>query len=259
MAIDPRERFSDLEEALRIALRAERATIWTSMPGIIVSFDSEAVTAVVQPAIQGVVTASDGAARAVNLPQLLDVPVIFPRGGGVTLTFPVAPGDECDLHFSSRCIDGWWQSGGVQLPMDTRMHDLSDATCYVGPQSQVKKISGISTTTAQLRTDDGQAFIELNPASHAVNVTTVGDAAVTAGGDLTVDVTGHADVTAGSIAVHGPTTFHDAVHFKASVTGDSTADFDGDVTGAGTSLPTHIHNVVGIQLGGSTKATNPPT
>jgi hypothetical protein len=26
------------------------------------------------------------------------------------------------------------------------MHDLSDAFCIVGPQSQAKKISGISTT-----------------------------------------------------------------------------------------------------------------
>lgn len=259
MAIDPRERFSDLEEALRMLLRAERATMWTTLPGIIVSYDPEANTAVVQPAIQGVVTKSDGSAGAVNLPQLLDVPVIFPRGGGVTLTFPIQPGDECEISFNCRCIDGWWQSGGVQLPMDTRMMDLSDATCMVGPMSQVKKIAGISTTTAQLRTDDGQAFVEMDPASHAVNVTTTGDVAVTAGGDLTADITGAATVTAASIAVHGPTTFYDAVHFMADVTGDTTASFTVDVVAGGKSGAHHTHNVVGIQLGGATKATNPPT
>lgn len=258
MAIDPRERFSDLEEALRMALRAERATIWTTMVGIIVSFDPEKVTAVVQPAIQGVVTKSDGSAEAVNLPQLVDVPVVFPRGGGVTLTFPIKPGDECKISFSCRCIDGWWQSGGIQLPMDTRMHDLSDAFCEVGPQSQVKKITGISTTTAQLRTDDGQAFVELHPTSHAVNVTTAGNVHVTAGGTLVADITGAATVTAASIDVHGPTVFHDTVHFMADVIGDTTATFTGDVHGAGKSLHDHTHNMVAIQNGGVTKPTTAP-
>lgn len=217
MALDPRERFSDLEEALRMALRAERATIWTTMPGTVVSFDPDAVTAVVQLTIQGVVAKSDGSADAVNLPQLLDVPVVFPRGGGVTLTFPIAADDECLVHFSARCIDGWWQSGGVQLPMDTRMHDLSDGFCVVGPQSQVNKITGISTTTAQLRTDDGQAFIELDPESHAVNTTTTGDVSVTAGGDLSADITGDMSVTVGG-------------DLTADVTGSATVDVTGDLT-----------------------------
>ena len=31
------------------------------------------------------------------------------------------------------------KSGGIQEPVDERMHDLSDAFCIVGPQSQAKK------------------------------------------------------------------------------------------------------------------------
>ncbi|MFW8450019.1 Gp138 family membrane-puncturing spike protein, partial [Klebsiella pneumoniae] len=68
-----------------------------------------------------------GAQVSVNLPLLVDVPVVFPRGGGCTLTFPVKPGDECLVIFADRCIDFWWQSGGIQEPVDERMHDLSDA------------------------------------------------------------------------------------------------------------------------------------
>lgn len=218
--MDSKERFAGLEEALRLALDAAGARIWTTLPGIIVSFDADAVTAVVQPALQGVIQSQDGTAAAVDLPLLIHVPVVFPRGGGVTLTFPIAEGDECQLSFSARCIDGWWQSGGVQLPMDTRMHDLSDAFCTVGPQSQVKKISGISTTTAQLRTDDGEAYIELDPASHAINavtsgdvtvnadgdvdITAGGDAAVTVGGDLDVVAVGHIEAQASSVQVTAP-------------------------------------------------------
>jgi hypothetical protein len=50
--------------------------------------------------------------------------------------------------FADRCIDFWWQNGGVQEPVDDRVHDLSDAFCIVGPQSQAQKISGISTSRA---------------------------------------------------------------------------------------------------------------
>ncbi|WP_284703877.1 Gp138 family membrane-puncturing spike protein, partial [Escherichia coli] len=84
-------------------------------------------------------------------------------------TFPVKEGDECLVIFADRCIDFWWQSGGVQEPVDGRMHDLSDAFCIVGPQSQAKKISGISASAVELRSDDGSAKLSLNPASGAIN------------------------------------------------------------------------------------------
>jgi len=113
------------------------------------------------------------------LPLLVDVPVVFPRGGGVTLTFPVKAGDECQLIFNDRCIDFWWQSGGVQLPVDPRQHDLSDAVAIVGLQSQAKKISNISTSTAQFRSDDGLAYLEINPTTHAMNIVAPGGFNVT--------------------------------------------------------------------------------
>lgn len=246
--MNPLERFAELEEVLRLALRAERATVWTTLPGIIVSYDAAAVTAVIQPALQGVIQSQDGTAAAVNMPLLLDVPVQFPRGGGVTLTFPIKAGDECTVNFSARCIDGWWQSGGVQLPMEPRMHDLSDAFCTVGPQSQVKKISGISTTTAQLRSDDGAAFVELNPTTHKIQITTTGDVGATVGGNLTAAVTGTATVTAAAITLNGQVTINGTLHITDAVTGDSTAVFTGDVTGQGISLKHHLTS--GVVPGG---------
>ena len=145
-----------------------------SMPGIVQSFDPDAVTVVVQPAIKGYEPDSNGINQSTTLPLLVDVPVVFPRGGGCTLTFPVKAGDECLVIFADRCIDFWWQNGGVQEPVDDRMHDLSDAFCIVGPQSRAQKISGISTSAAQLRTDDGETKLSLNPASGAINGTAPG-------------------------------------------------------------------------------------
>ncbi|HHT3860874.1 TPA: Gp138 family membrane-puncturing spike protein [Klebsiella variicola] len=158
---------AQLAQAIMSAMRV-------SMPGIIQSFDPDAVTAVVQPAIKGAEQDESGSEVSVNLPLLVDVPVVFPRGGGCTLTFPVKAGDECLVIFADRCIDFWWQSGGIQEPVDERMHDLSDAFCIVGPQSQAKKIGGISTSAVELRSDDGETKLSLNPASGSINGTAPG-------------------------------------------------------------------------------------
>lgn len=204
-----------------------------SIPGIIQSFDPDAVTAVVQPAIKGVEHDESGAEVSVSLPLLVDVPVVFPRGGGCTLTFPVTAGDECLVIFADRCIDFWWQSGGIQEPVDGRMHDLSDAFCIVGPQSQAKKISGISTTAAQLRTDDGTAFIE-----------------VAAGGDITATTAGSATINAPEIVLNGNVTINGNLSQGMGESG-GTATMHGpvtvtnDVTAGGKSLMTHTHGGVG--------------
>lgn len=140
-----------------------------AMPGIIQSFDPDAVTCTVEVALRGIV--GDG---STELKPLVDVPVIFPRGGGCTLTFPVKEGDECLLIFADRCIDFWWQSGGVQETVDPRQHDLSDAFAIVGPQSQAQKISGISTGATQLRSDDGSTYFELNPTTQQIKIVAPG-------------------------------------------------------------------------------------
>ncbi|GAB2938339.1 hypothetical protein GCM10027094_18720 [Hafnia psychrotolerans] len=64
--------------------------------------------------------------------------------------------------------------------MDTRQHDLSDAFAIVGPQSQAQKISGISTNSAQMRSDDGSTYFELNPATQTINIVAPGGFNVTA-------------------------------------------------------------------------------
>ena len=176
-----------------------------ALPGIIQSFDPVAITCTVQPAIKGTLCNADNNPVSVSLPLLVDVPVIFPRGGGCTITSPVAKGDECLVIFSDRCIDFWWQNGGVQEPVDPRQHDLSDAFALVGPQSQAEKIGNVSTDSLQIRTDEGSAFIELKQGGEV----TIATPLLTVNGNVTVNGEVHAsgDQTAGGISlkdhVHG--------------------------------------------------------
>jgi len=194
--MDLRERIEDPVEGQRAALDGRQAQIQTAMPGIIQSYDAERQTCTVQPAIKGRVESPDGSVASVALPLLVDVPVIFPSGGGMSFTFPVHEGDECLVVFASRCIDAWWQSGGVQEPLAARMHDLSDGFALVGPRSQARKLADVSTTEAQLRSDDGLLCMSFNPATHEL--------IVKAPGGVSFDTpllhcTG--DITAGSISL----------------------------------------------------------
>ena len=145
------------EEAHAAQIDGRLKDLHTCMPGIIASFDPDTQTASVQPAIKRIFTEKG----AVNLPLCVDVPVQFPGGGDFFLTFPVKPGDECMLHFSERCIDFWHANGGVQLPGEYRLHDLSDAMATVGINSQPRKIGSFNTTGAELRTRGGATFVRV--------------------------------------------------------------------------------------------------
>lgn len=171
MAIGTNERVLDPLRIIKDAIESALAGVWTALPCIVETYDKKTVTITAQPTIQAQVSQVDGSIMLVDLPVLQDVPVMFQRGGGVTMTFPIKPGDECLVVFSSRCIDLWWQNGGIQLPFENRKHDLSDGFAFFAPQSQPNKISNISDDSVQLRSDDGQTFISLNPEQSKVTIT----------------------------------------------------------------------------------------
>lgn len=168
------ERVGDPNEMLLLAMRGALSEVWTALPGVIQSFDAVAMTCTVQPAIQVRARAPDGTDSSLSLPLLVDCPVQFPAGGNCTLTFPVTPGDECLIVFGSRCIDGWWQSSGVQAQAEPRMHDLSDGFVLLGTRSRPRALSGVSTASAQLRSDDGATFIDLNPLTKKISIVAPG-------------------------------------------------------------------------------------
>lgn len=136
--------------------------IHTALPGIIQSFDAARMTCSVQPSVRGAIVQPNGQAVAVDMPLLVDCPVVFPGGGGYILTYPLKAGDECLVVFSERCIDAWWQSGGVQAAAEYRLHDLSDGFVIPGPRSQPHVVTGgVGMTGAELRTDSGTTVLRL--------------------------------------------------------------------------------------------------
>ncbi len=220
--MDQRERAEDREEALRAAMDGRQATIWTGLPGLVISYDADRQTCVVSPAIRALYRAPDGSSRYVKMPLLLDCPVIFPAGGNVVLTMPIQTGDECYIHFAARCIDSWWQSGAIQPPAEFRMHDLSDGFVEVGPRSLPRALQNVSTTTAQLRSKTGETYVELDPDGQIVTIK-----------------------APGGIVLDGP------VHIKNTLLVDGNVNFAGaSVIHGGKNVgKTHTHS--GVQAGGA--------
>ncbi len=158
---DRRQLLNDLELGIRLALDGRQSMMWTALPCIVKSVNLEKMTIEAQPAIQGTVEDESGALQSVNLPLLVDVPICFPSAGGFTITMPIAAGDEVLVIFSSRCIDAWWQSGGIEKPPEMRMHDLSDGFAILGPKSVPNILDGISATDLEIRNDAGDTYLSI--------------------------------------------------------------------------------------------------
>ncbi|KIS22011.1 Gp138 family membrane-puncturing spike protein [Clostridium botulinum] len=142
-------------------------------PGIIQSFDPETQTVTVQLALREHITKPDFTKEWVNLPLLLDVPIVIPRAGGYCLTMPIQQGDECLVIFADMCIDSWFTYGGIQNQIEKRRHDLSDGFAILGTWSQPNKIENYSTDACQLRTIDGTTSIDIKPGEINMNASKV--------------------------------------------------------------------------------------
>ena len=205
--MDRRERLDDPEESLRMALESYASQLWTALPASVVSANLTAQTVSVQPTIQGSVADPSGNVRLVNLPVLVDVPLVWPKAGGFALTFPVAAGDEVLVVFSCRCIDSWWQSGGIGAPAESRMHDLSDGFAILAPTSQPKKLSNVSSANVQLRNYAGDTLVEITPDGKA-NITGASEINLTApviNLTGTMNLNGQMTQTGGSMTIGGVT------------------------------------------------------
>ncbi|MFG1399822.1 Gp138 family membrane-puncturing spike protein [Roseixanthobacter pseudopolyaromaticivorans] len=170
--MDQRTRFDvDLDEAIQTAIDGRMAELHTAVPVKIVSVDYQKQTCVVQPTVKACVRKPDGSQEWISLPQIQDAPLHFPRGGGVSMTFPVAVGDEGLAIISSRSQDAWQQSGGEQQQIDNRGHDLSNAFVMVGFRSNPNALANVPSDSVQIRSADGNTLIDIKGGQVKVKAT----------------------------------------------------------------------------------------
>lgn len=168
------EVIKDFERFMNQFWKYNQAQMWTMLPGVVNKWNypsSGQNTVHAVPGMVGYRRQKDGSWMAEPMPEHQDVPVKFVGGGGFHFTHPIAQGDEGMLLYSSRCIDGFWKNGGsppaeqpdyaIPTEAGVRMHDLSDACFIPATLSDKKKLQNISKTTAQLRSTDGTAYLEM--------------------------------------------------------------------------------------------------
>lgn len=166
--MDIRQRYEDFDEILRQLEDNVRQKMWTSIP-CIVAEDSDGHTVKLQPAIKAVQLMADGTSKYVDMPPLLDVPVVFSGGGDHFATHPLKKGDEVHASISARAHSSWHQSGGTQPPSSADLHGLSHAICVPGLRSDPNKLEKYSPNSFQVRTRDADSVVDVSQKSVAMN------------------------------------------------------------------------------------------
>lgn len=145
-------------EALDALARDVRQRTRTATPGIVVAYDPVRNVAQIQPAIGGT---DVGSGLPITLPILPDVPVMWPRGAGVTIRGELLPGDSVLLLVSDRAIDDWIALGGTVPGRAARMHSLADAVA----------LPMLSPSTSPLPASAGRLYIGRDDGTATITIT----------------------------------------------------------------------------------------
>lgn len=113
-----------------LALFVARALedVHTCLPGLIDEYDASTRRATVQPATR-IVMADD---KALDRPPVVNAPVVWPSGGGWSISCPLAQGDACLLVFSMRGLSAFLETFELSDPTPGHRFELSDAFVVPG-------------------------------------------------------------------------------------------------------------------------------
>jgi phage gp45-like len=114
---------SDVLEALMNKINTE---LNVSIPGVIEKYDFKTQKANVRINIKPYQKVD------VDFPIVPNVPLVFPRSGGASLTMPVKKGDGCLLVFSDLDAKSWLLGADNVKPQTSRRHHLTDAIAIIG-------------------------------------------------------------------------------------------------------------------------------
>lgn len=112
-----------LDQVFGDILREFQARLWTALPARVQTFYGSEQAVDVEPLIKD---------SEYVLPVLPRIPVVYPRGGGLALSFPIGAGDTGLVVFSTLSLDDWRSNAQVQTPTDIRRHSLTGGVFFPG-------------------------------------------------------------------------------------------------------------------------------
>ena len=78
---------------------------------------------------------------AIAYPNIPNIPVIFLHGGASYETYPISVGDYCVLFCISRATDNFLNGQDNTMPVDERMHSLTDCFALVGVKTDLSALN----------------------------------------------------------------------------------------------------------------------
>lgn len=116
-----------LHESLAAMIEAERADMFITLRGKVVTYDGAKQIAEIKPLLK-----QRFGDQMLEAPNLQEVHVRFPRAGGNILHTPLEKGDYVTVHFDQRSTEDYDADGGTPLDNERgRMNALSD--CFAVP------------------------------------------------------------------------------------------------------------------------------
>ena len=211
--------------------------VGTSVPAVVLNFDSSKQLATIQIAIQGV--GADG--KSFEQPPILSVPVYFAGGGGFSIQHKIQAGDEGIALFSQRAIDNFMSKGAGQPNPILRFHDFTDAMFLPGLRSTPNKISNFNADGIGIYKDDGSQKISIK-SDGTIEIQTTGAADINGSKLLPGGIITCASIAPGAIVPPPPPNPGDPTP-PVTISGDITIAGDITVTGTvdGVNIGEHKH------------------
>ena len=116
-----------LLDAIQNTINHSLFNINTAIPGEITKVDTAKQLVNVKVALKRLVDGTE-----YEIPELEDVPLMYPRTKVNGLSYQVDPGDNVLLIFCQRNINDWKKKGAGSIPPDARKFDISDAIAIPG-------------------------------------------------------------------------------------------------------------------------------
>ena len=265
---------NDITDVIKDWISNRLADVNTVMPGRIVDYVPAEQKASVEIVIKRLLN-TEGANKTVDVPAIINVPVVFPATPKSMLTFPLEKGDGVLVVFSQRSLDVFLRAAdNAPLdPEDFRRFDLTDAIALPGlfgfpsaPNDTAKHSLAHSTddTVLQHNMNSGaEVELRLRLDGSVVIQNANGSVTVAADGQI-IATNGTATATletSGEIKLNnGPGSITLLASGTVNINGltiDTAGNLDSGgyvKTSAGKDLDSHVHS--GVTPGGS--PTGPP-
>ena len=119
-------------ELITLGINSFAQRMFKAGAGTVRTFDPTTNTAMIQPAVKHAVPTEDGDRVFEDLPELPNVPVVFPRAGGFVMRMPLSPGDSVLLVYLDQSHSEWRESGQTSEPEDARRHSIGHVVAIPG-------------------------------------------------------------------------------------------------------------------------------